>query len=489
MHNMRRIMPVVGIVGLIHLLFTAALLAPIGQLWPTAPRSLDLSIQTVPPDLTALIAQSDRIVRGHVTEVRSFWNERHTQIDSENVIEVRYALGGEMVTPLRIRTEGGYLADEGLGMKSTNTPSFVTGEEVLLFLKANGATYEIVENEAGKYAVRDGLAVNPVLREQVPLADLLTAITNQLTVQGRSASLPTDWQERELAVAPASLDRTEDFVYEDLRWAGADPVVRLKININTDQAGGSDGSVQNFTDAIIAAAATWSLVPGAALGLIYDGTTTATDASYNGVNEVMFFTLNNSNVAGRTRIWFNANRTILEADFWFNDAMQWDTTGNPVSSELDLESAALHEFGHWLGLGHDSEAGAVMYASLTTGTTKRALHPNDIAGISFIYPCPDEPCIPPEYATPTVVPTSTPTLTPTFTPTPRATATPVPPRTVAPTATPSPRPSATPTRGSTPGATLTATVSVTATLIATIQPTTPPGPTPAARIYLPLVDR
>jgi hypothetical protein len=487
MQNTRRVLPVVVVILLLHLLITTAMLAPFDAPRPLAPASLDLSVQPNPPDLATLVQQADQIVRGRVAAVHSFWNERHTQIESTSVIDVRYTIFGTAVNQVTVRTEGGYLASEGLGMKSTNTATFAPGEDVLVLLKSVGTTYEVVENEAGKYAVLNGLAVNPHLRTQAVLSDLLPVIATALTTQGRSSLLPADWQQRELGVGSAGVLREDDFVYENLRWAGDDPNIRLKININTDEANGSDGSVTDFTNAIVGAAATWSLVPNAALGLLYDGPTTATDLSYNGVNEVIFFPLANSNVAGRTRLWFNQSRTILEADFWLNNAMEWDATANPSAPELDVQSASLHELGHWLGLGHDSDPGAVMYASLTTGTTKRQLHANDVAGISFIYPCANAPCIPPEYATPVITPTLTTTATPTPTSTGISTQTATPALTATTTATPSAMPSVTATRTPTP--TLTATVTATPTQLPTAQPTTAPGRTDAAQVYLPLVQK
>jgi hypothetical protein len=496
METARRVLPVVVASLLLYISLASALIAPFAQSGQGVLDNLDLSIQGNALDFATLVQQADQIVRGRVVSTHSFWNERHTQIDSENVIAVRYTVFGAAKEQVIVRTEGGYLAAEDLGMKSTNTAAFALGEEVLIFLETTNQGDAVIASAAGKYTVLSGLAVNATLREEWPLSDLFAAIHATLAAQGRFAVLPPDWQQRETEVGTAGMLRDEDFVYEDLRWDGVDPMIRLKINVNTDEAGGSDGSVNDFRDAIINAARTWSVVPNAALGLLYDGTTTATDTSYNGVNEVMFFTLTNSNVAGRTRLWFNQSRTILEADFWLNNTMDWDTTGSPFGAELDVESAALHEFGHWLGLGHDSDSGAVMYASLTSGTTKRTLHANDIAGISFIYPCATVPCIPPEYATPATTPTLTPTPTPsatrTSTPTntgvapgtntPTTTATPTVTLTASPTGSLTPTGDPVTTRTPTPTLVVTATVTATTTLV----PTTQPG---AARVYLPLVQK
>ncbi|PSS35187.1 Metalloendoproteinase [Actinidia chinensis var. chinensis] len=55
-----------------------------------------------------------------------------------------------------------------------------------------------------------------------------------------------------------------------------------------------------------------------------------------------------------------------------------------VAGSFDLESVALHEIGHLLGLGHSSEKNAIMYASIAQGVT-RSLHEDDIQGIKALY--------------------------------------------------------------------------------------------------------
>jgi len=71
-------------------------------------------------------------------------------------------------------------------------------------------------------------------------------------------------------------------------------------------------------------------------------------------------------------------------------------TGQP--GRQDLQSVVAHEFGHHLGLGHQGTPGsppgcgpantaAVMYGLSAAGdTSNRVLHPEDIAGVSTIYP-------------------------------------------------------------------------------------------------------
>ncbi|KAI5341091.1 hypothetical protein L3X38_020365 [Prunus dulcis] len=56
-----------------------------------------------------------------------------------------------------------------------------------------------------------------------------------------------------------------------------------------------------------------------------------------------------------------------------------------VSGAYDLETVALHEIGHLLGLGHSSVQGAIMYPTISPVVTQQSLHGDDIQGIKALY--------------------------------------------------------------------------------------------------------
>ncbi|KGN66654.1 metalloendoproteinase 5-MMP [Cucumis sativus] len=58
-----------------------------------------------------------------------------------------------------------------------------------------------------------------------------------------------------------------------------------------------------------------------------------------------------------------------------------------VRGRFDLETVALHEIGHLLGLGHSRVKNAIMYPTIESGSTK-GLNADDIEGIEVLYNVP-----------------------------------------------------------------------------------------------------
>jgi Matrixin/Putative peptidoglycan binding domain len=73
----------------------------------------------------------------------------------------------------------------------------------------------------------------------------------------------------------------------------------------------------------------------------------------------------------------------IQGDTHFDEAEMWTITVPPPAGTFDLVTVAAHEFGHALGLGHSSVAGALM-APFYAGP-HRFLSPDDRAGILDIY--------------------------------------------------------------------------------------------------------
>ena len=94
-------------------------------------------------------------------------------------------------------------------------------------------------------------------------------------------------------------------------------------------------------------------------------------------------------------------RRCSESDIFFNSAFPWSVAASGEADHYDLESVALHEIGHLSGLGHSAlgetemvdgglqviATDAVMFPiAFPEGFLNRALHDDDVAGISELYP-------------------------------------------------------------------------------------------------------
>ncbi|KAE8076067.1 hypothetical protein FH972_014740 [Carpinus fangiana] len=68
--------------------------------------------------------------------------------------------------------------------------------------------------------------------------------------------------------------------------------------------------------------------------------------------------------------------------FHYDGDERWSV--GAVPDAYDLQTVAVHEIGHNLGLGHSSVPEAIMFPSISPGATK-GLHPDDIEGIRVLY--------------------------------------------------------------------------------------------------------
>lgn len=57
-----------------------------------------------------------------------------------------------------------------------------------------------------------------------------------------------------------------------------------------------------------------------------------------------------------------------------------------VANGFDIETIALHEIGHCLGILHTNVDGAVMFPRVNTNTTLRAPQPDDLTAVRALYP-------------------------------------------------------------------------------------------------------
>lgn len=79
---------------------------------------------------------------------------------------------------------------------------------------------------------------------------------------------------------------------------------------------------------------------------------------------------------------------IYDADIEVNTANNEVTiTDDPAKVQYDLQAILTHEVGHFIGIAHSPDPGAVMFASYSPGSmSQRELHPDDVDAVCGIYP-------------------------------------------------------------------------------------------------------
>jgi len=160
-----------------------------------------------------------------------------------------------------------------------------------------------------------------------------------------------------------------------------------------------------FQTAVAAGFATWEAVPTASVAFQFVGFTSAVPFDDDGISTFGFDAQPDlDRVLGATSFVVDTlTGEIVESDVFFNSIFSWSTAAAGDASRFDLQSVATHEIGHFVGLGHSAigeteirpdggrrvlASGAVMFPiSLGRGiTADRTLQPDDIAGVSDLYP-------------------------------------------------------------------------------------------------------
>ena len=155
-------------------------------------------------------------------------------------------------------------------------------------------------------------------------------------------------------ITPTGGDATA-YVLGGWRWNTNNP--QLKLVLKTDSYLSKEGLTASAVKTSLESAAnTWDAASNQNLfadsNLVTTSSSVATD-KYNKINTVNWQPVSSTALA-YSRTWYSTSKvggynTALDSDIVFNTRYAWKTDGS--SSAIDVQSVALHELGHTLGLG------------------------------------------------------------------------------------------------------------------------------------------
>jgi hypothetical protein len=140
--------------------------------------------------------------------------------------------------------------------------------------------------------------------------------------------------------------------------------------------------------AVQLAAGIWNQASSANVELLYAGYTSGSALILNHRNEVFFRDGLDTSPVAETYSWWDDTGRLLDTDIVFYERTHLFFAFAGCSEGVYLESAAVHEFGHVLGLLHSPVPGATMSAHMAgdCDRTPLDLHDDDIAGLEAMYP-------------------------------------------------------------------------------------------------------
>jgi|GEM_PF-1781175 hypothetical protein len=179
-----------------------------------------------------------------------------------------------------------------------------------------------------------------------------------------------------------------------IRWPTTSVTFVVQEDGSDDVADGSD------VTAVVDALEAWNLPGCSDFTYVNGGTSPSRAIAQDGINRITFlesnwpggangagaFTVRYRNTAVSPSVW-------SEADIRINgEGYSWSTNG--TVNTIDVQSVVVHELGHALGLAHSANAQATMYFVTSRGfTSNRTLHPDDVAGLCFLYPAAAMSCV------------------------------------------------------------------------------------------------
>lgn len=185
----------------------------------------------------------------------------------------------------------------------------------------------------------------------------------------------------------------------DLRWRGN--TIRVAISSSMSEQSPSIKRGSDVAQAVERSLQRWAEAAGLRLQIFHTQLQNVSPSGPRGdgislitigatAENALVFSKNGNSLPAATRVFFDRNGNITEADIVLNASHQFSTDG--TFGTYDLETVLMHEAGHLLGLDHSSTVGSLMWPQIgrnglfsVSSFFRRELLDADLAAVREMY--------------------------------------------------------------------------------------------------------